>query len=279
MSGRRRTGRPATNASTASLHSISSQISQLNLDGEQDDQSKSQDHEPLLSQVVTWLHEQKSKQMAKLANPRHGRPSSTTHSPRLRPRTDSQSSETALALDKLERILTEYASSGKEGLAALGIGHHKHVPSKKPSISRRMKRGSVVPSSDTEYQDGDINVPNVEALLDNSKTLSYSGGVAESDDNDNMESDKRAKEKRHWTTFKQDIVRLTHTLRLKGWRRIPIENAAEVNVERLSGALTNAVYVVTAPKNLPSSETTKDGNTSTTSGRQPLSVSNPFLPC
>ena len=161
----------------------------------------------------------------------------------------------------------------------MGLGHHRHVPSKKPSISQRMKRGSVAPSSDTEYQDGDINVPNVEAVLDNSKTLSYSGGVVDSDDSSGIDSEKRTREKRQWTTFKQDIVRLTHTLRLKGWRRISIENAAEINVERLSGALTNAVYVVTPPKKLPSSESSKDGNSETTSRRQPLLVSNPFLPC
>ena len=50
---------------------------------------------------------------------------------------------------------------------------------------------------------------------------------------------------------KKEIVRLAQTLRLKGWRQVPIEYGGEIEVERLSGALTNAVYVVSPPKVLP----------------------------
>ena len=48
-----------------------------------------------------------------------------------------------------------------------------------------------------------------------------------------------------WMTFKNEIIRLAHTLRLKGWRRVPLDAGETIGVERLSGALTNAVYVVT----------------------------------
>jgi choline kinase len=47
-------------------------------------------------------------------------------------------------------------------------------------------------------------------------------------------------------------------LKLKGWRRVPLDQSSEIEVERLSGALTNAVYVVSPPKNL-SSQGQKEG--------------------
>lgn len=57
-----------------------------------------------------------------------------------------------------------------------------------------------------------------------------------------------------WLVFRNDIIRIAHTLRLKGWRRIPLGSGDTIGVERLSGALTNAVYVVTPPKNLSEAE-------------------------
>jgi choline kinase len=116
-----------------------------------------------------------------------------------------------------------------------------------------MKRQSVV-SSDTDYFDGaEELVPSCEAVLDNSKTMAYSGGGAESlDENANSAKGSRSatKEKEAWSAFKYEIVRITHTLRLKGWRRVPLDQSNEIEVERLSGALTNAVYVVSPPKKL-----------------------------
>ena len=93
-------------------------------------------------------------------------------------------------------------------------------------------------------------VPNVEAVLDNTKTLSYGAGQGD--------PEKKTKESQNWITFKQEIIRLAHTLRLKGWRRIPIENGSDIDVERLSGALTNAVYVVSPPNILPDESNTED---------------------
>jgi choline kinase len=90
-------------------------------------------------------------------------------------------------------------------------------------------------------------------MLDNSKTLSYSGGSADSStENVTLSTSKRAeKEKKAWLAFKSEILRLAHTLRLKGWRRVPLERGGDIEVERLSGALTNAVYVVSPPAELP----------------------------
>jgi choline kinase len=58
------------------------------------------------------------------------------------------------------------------------------------------------------------------------------------------------REKDAWRTFKYEILRLVHTLKL-GWRRVPLESSDKIEVERLSGALTNAVYVVSPPTDLP----------------------------
>lgn len=118
-------------------------------------------------------------------------------------------------------------------------------------------------SSDTEYQDGDVVVPSCDVVLDNSKTMSYSGGTADSSNETvTLTTSKRAeKERKAWLVFKGEIVKLAHTLRLKGWRRVPLENGGDIEVERLSGALTNAVYVVSPPKELPSAS----GTDSTTS--------------
>ncbi len=108
-------------------------------------------------------------------------------------------------------------------------------------------------SSDTEYQDGDVVVPSCDVVLDNSKTMSYSGGISESSNETiTLSGSKRIeKEKKAWRTFKNEILKLAHTLRLKGWRRVPLEMGADIEVERLSGALTNAVYVVSPPRDLP----------------------------
>lgn len=44
--------------------------------------------------------------------------------------------------------------------------------------------------------------------------------------------------------FKRHILELAHKLELKGWQNIPVTFSNDLVVERLSGALTNAVFVV-----------------------------------
>jgi choline kinase len=117
-------------------------------------------------------------------------------------------------------------------------------PRKNSSRSLQLQRTA---SSDTDYIDGDVVVPSCEAVLDNSKTMSYTGGQAGTPD---ASSQKDEKERQAWTTFKNEIIRLAHTLRLKGWRRVPLDSGDSISVERLSGALTNAVYVVSPPEEL-----------------------------
>jgi choline kinase len=222
--------------------------------------------EKLISQVAEWIeHERKKKSNRKSRRAHHGRrksksppkegeavavsESASVESPEhagARPRSysiDSQSSE--VSLDRLQRIIDD-------GLGALGLHSIPHYNSRMNSRRSQKKRSMNLlraASSDTEYYDGDVLVPKCDAWLDNSKTMSYSGGGV-ADDTVSVSSGKEDKERKAWSTFKADIVRIAHTLRIKGWRRVPLDGGDTIEVERLSGALTNAVYVVSPPADI-----------------------------
>lgn len=164
---------------------------------------------------------------------------------------DSNSSD--VSLDRLQRILDD-------SMAALGISSVPHYSAKlgrrlshrKKASSRSTLQLSRAYSSDTDYVDGDAVVPSCDAILDNTKTLKYC--QASADDHSSVSGKREEKERQAWATFKNEIIRLAHTLRLKGWRRVALDSGDDIQVERLSGALTNAVYVVTPPENLPSGD-------------------------
>jgi choline kinase len=158
------------------------------------------------------------------------------------------SSEGSLALETLQDVLEQLSISDK---------HLPYVIRKNQSSRslRKLKRLSTTASSDTELLDSEILVPSCDVFLDNSKTLSSSGGLTADDDpKPQLQRTISTREKGAWKSFKLEILKLTHTLRLRGWRRVPLEEPELINVERLSGALTNAVYVVSPPKDLPSME-------------------------
>ncbi|KAK1833170.1 choline kinase [Podospora conica] len=212
--------------------------------------------ERLIAQVAEWLEREKHKKETRKGKKRsvrqHRSPpverADKDHQEPLEinlqrsPSADSFSSEASL--DRLQRIIHD--SMSKLGITSVprlgphsGRRHHRR-PSK--SLLTRTQ------SSDTEYFDGDVLVPSCDGVLDNSKTLSYAGGKATADDAASLSSKREAKEKQAWTTFKNEIIRLAHTLRLKGWRQVPLDSGDSIAVERLSGALTNAVYVVSPPE-------------------------------
>ncbi len=276
------------NATTPSLHSVaslSSLASDLKLDdgfanGEQGEAQQSSHPTPqshhlqnhLISQITEWLHKEKAKRVHRRSkhkkHPRQG-PASSANSAveshttqfesdaQIRPRSTSEASNGSVALEQLEQILEPYLSS-KSGRKTSIVPERKgSYFSRRPSYLRQPSRKSTAASSDTEYLDGDKLVPTCEATLDNSKTLGYSGGAAESDDV--ADSKKPApKDKEEWVVFKNEIVRLAHTLRLKGWRRVPLDRGCDIDVDRLSGALTNAVYVVSPPKDLPATPSARN---------------------
>lgn len=144
------------------------------------------------------------------------------------------------AIDELASILETFMPGGRRG---------SRVVSRRSSL-RKLTRSYSTASSDVDYFEGDRFVPWCDVTLDNSRTLAFSGGSAETP-GDSPDSSRKAKEREAWAKFKYEIVRLTHTLRLKGWRRVSMERSGEIGVERLSGALTNAVYAVEPPKDVP----------------------------
>ena len=224
----------------------------------------------IISQVAEWLDQEKVKRAArksgkssthaKLAHAAeatsaladHLRIEETKHHKRHHARRDSDLSESGLALEKLEQILSE-SMRIKDGQATLtGEKRDSHFPHRrslrKESSKRLMRRSSTVLSSESEHPDIELLVPSAEVILDNSKTLRYSSGAAASEGDLKNPTRRATMEKDAWKQFKSEIVTLTHTLRISGWRRVPIEQSGEIDVERLSGALTNAVYVVSPPK-------------------------------
>ncbi|KAL8943891.1 MAG: hypothetical protein Q9216_000785 [Gyalolechia sp. 2 TL-2023] len=271
LGSRKLSGRPAPTGSTTSLRSATG------LEGTSDftsaaqhpnHPSHSQHVNQILSQVRDWLHHEKaraSKRKSK-AHAGHGNHGSATGLVKSlvehahgeasgwrsghRRRRSSDLSEGELALEKLEKILTTDIHLDDDYEIASGDRKASLTTIRRGSTRRSLQKKSTTISSDTDYQDGDILVPSVEVFLDNSKTLGYGGGTASSQ-SDLVDSSKKArKETEAWTHFKNEIVRLAHTLRLKGWRRVPLDCGTDIDVERLSGALTNAVYVVSPPKDL-----------------------------
>lgn len=185
------------------------------------------------------------------------------------PSTGSASSE--VSLDRLQRIIDDNMSAlGIESISnyvgglRIGGGGGGLSSSGISNSSRRHSRTlryhpSRTASSDTEYMDGDVLVPGCDAVLDNSKTLKYSMSTTSiplasssraASDAGSISNRREDKERQAWYKFKNEIIRLAHTLRLKGWRRVPLDAGETITVERLSGALTNAVYVVSPPADL-----------------------------
>ena len=230
----------------------------------------------IISQVRHWLHEEKARKAARQHKTRDAasRLSSATHAAsafvdeayRKGPthftgnhrRSSSASSEGFLALEKLERILT-----AGPGLNTDTTRDDKTSPylSRSRRGSRLLRKQSILVSSDTECHDFESYVPSAVVVLDNSKTLGYCGGTASQ--TDLPEHSQRAKkEVEAWLQFKYEIIRLAHTLKLPRWRRVHLERSGDITVERLSGALTNAVYVVSPPIDLPPSKSDPRSSTS-----------------
>lgn len=169
-------------------------------------------------------------------------------------------------LDKLEDIIKQSMN-----LEKLPRRKSSMVLRPKSSVKKLQRKPSSL-SSDTEYFDSEVLVPSCDVLLDNSNTMSYTGGA--SDESDVSSGDELSRVTTHrdhgaWTKFKFEIVRLSHTLRLKGWRKVTLDMSGAITVQRLSGALTNAVYVVSPPMELPPREERDASGNVVTKPRKP----------
>ncbi|SZF00770.1 unnamed protein product [Blumeria hordei] len=154
------------------------------------------------------------------------------------------------SLEKLQKILEE--SKYSYNLDQNSTSEPVSVPRRSMTVGSRRRASSkryATLGSDTDYQDGGIIVPSCDVFLDNPKTSAISDEppcfVHETIVT--KINKKSSKEIREWATFKLEILKLAHTLRLKGWKKVPLERSEDLKVERISGALTNAVYVVTPP--------------------------------
>ena len=153
------------------------------------------------------------------------------------------------SLDRLEQIARAGLAASSSSLRLSGLaGPTSKVPSHQPSrkVLRPRSRPSTSYASDTDAAlDGDVVVPECEVTLG-------------------------TPEKIGWDGFKEEILKLAHTLRCKGWRSIALERFKELEVKRISGALTNAVYMVSPPP-LPPIGEAADGvpTTASTSTKKP----------
>jgi choline kinase len=211
--------------------------------------------ERIISQVAEWLQHERNKRQNRKSRKAH-RNRRKQHANDVeesesqpiagsrRFSLDSQSSE--VSLDRLQKIIDDSMTS----LGLNSVPHYSPRPGRKSHQRKRSIGLQRTASSDTEFFDGDVLVPSCDGVLDNSKTLSYSGGNAANEEETLSTSKRVEKERKAWFTFKSEVIRLAHTLRLKGWRRVPLDSGNSISVERLSGALTNAVYVVTPPEEI-----------------------------
>jgi choline kinase len=219
------------------------------------------DHEGLISRVAAWIKHEKSRRAAHKARRKSEKGASHTTAPSLGldgaadtpNRRASDASEGAVALEQLQEILAGLSASDKPTT-------RRGQLSKRVKSAQKLRRVSTAASSDVDLPDLDPIAPSCDVILDNSQTLSYSGGEVEMEDGFERRPSlirvTSTMQKDAWETFKYEIVRLAHTLRLKGWRRVPMGMSSQIGVERLSGALTNAVYVVSPPVELPTQATT-----------------------
>ena len=273
-SSKRLFGRPPSIASPAIRPSSGLYASsELTDDKESSNGRHSQNHlEQLIDQVSEWVklertkhEERKTKRKGKAGDgigTKSGSNDSDHDVDASSKRRGSDTSEKSFDLDKLEDII-------KHNLSLERRSRRSPVSLRRRGSLRKPQRKQSSASSDTDYFESEVLVPSSDVVLDNSKTLAYTGGA--SDDSDVSSGDEMLRtgsyrDQDAWTKFKFEIVRLTHTLRLKGWRRVPMEMSNEITVQRLSGALTNAVYVVSPPMDLPPRE---DGNRSVPAFQKP----------
>ena len=243
------------------------------------DESKGQDHvwrpnhaNRIISQVAEWLQKEKAKQanrkatrgsrhhiklasaaevtkeIAGASNHGEGR----LHHNRFK-RSSSDRSDIEMALAELEQILFSSLKADDEEFMTQTDDklepHSSHRKFSRRSSKLLRRKISLSLGSDSETREDEL-IPSAEVILDNSKTIGYTGGSSTSQMDLNRRSKRVTKEQEAWLQFKSEIVRLTHTLKISGWRSVPIEQGKEIEIERLSGALTNAVYVVSPPKSL-----------------------------
>lgn len=223
----------------------------------------------IIARITDWLHDEKARQKARKSArhaklkhaaevvnvlPGHSHHGDSQEANQHRRPSDSDQSATNIALEELERILggamkfdtdAEPMTSDERGYMRF-----KRKRSHRKGSKQLLRRSSAATSSETEHPDNELLVPSAEVVLENPKTLSSEGGPSTSQISLSSSSRRVAKEKQQWRQFKHEIVTLTHTLKISGWRRVSIQQSEDIDVERLNSALSNAVYIVSPPKDI-----------------------------
>lgn len=221
-------------------------------------------HHGLMKQVSAWIKHERDRRASRKSKQKTGyRHAGHHHEPthddvgahdqptRALKRSNSESSEGSIALDQLAGILEKTLNIKPTDTKR----RYSHVR----KLSTGLKRHSAISIDSDYFESVDQLVPNCEAVLDNSKTMAYSTDSPDLEPVTEKSEKKARKEKEAWDIFKFEILRIVHTLKLKGWRKVSMDLSDQIEVQRLSGALTNAVYVVSPPKDLPAQEENTDG--------------------
>ncbi|KAH8728193.1 hypothetical protein GQ44DRAFT_747976 [Phaeosphaeriaceae sp. PMI808] len=234
--------------------SLTSLLSESSTDGH-----SHHSHDGLFKHVSAWIKHERARRTARRSKRKGlGKDESRDHEAidanaeghgqltGTQPRRGSDSSQGSIALDQLADIL-EKTLSIKPSETKRKYAHVRR-------LSAGLKRHSLISNESDHFDSVDQLVPNCEAILDNSKTMAYTVDAPDPESMNRKSEKKARKEKEAWDAFKFEILRIIRTLRLKGWRKVPMELSEHMDVQRLSGALTNAVYVVSPPQDLPQAE-------------------------
>ena len=217
------------------------------------------DAEGLASRITAWIQREKHRRSKRRAK-RHYR-KGKRHDDEEFDVSDA-SSDGADALDALQDILNRSLNVSDRPASRKGFSLGP----------RKTSRAKLRRTSESDFTDTEDLVPTCDVILDNTKVCTSVYDQPETfSDSDDEKADGRPSlnrssstyQKDAWKSFKYEIVRLTHTLRMKGWRRVPMQMSDKIEVIRLSGALTNSVYEVLPPNELPARTTdTVDGTCS-----------------
>lgn len=118
------------------------------------------------------------------------------------------------AMDAFEALVAAAEVSHLDEQPKRLSAHGRRSSRRRSTRSRSLKGGH---NSDTDYaSDGEPIVPSCEEVLQKVEEV----GMDE---------------------FKSQVLKLAHTLRCNGWRRVALDRYKDISVERISGALTNLV--------------------------------------
>ncbi|PWW79803.1 kinase-like protein [Tuber magnatum] len=192
----------------------------------------------LAERVKAWLHNEKQRQEDRRERKRsakraihqalhmHRSPGESMGGGDIPAPSDSSGDEeTQNSLNQLEAIL-----AAAQAPSSAAPSRRPSTSSRRGSSGRRSRTRSLMGNaSDTDYaSDGEPVVPACEVYLRTVEEV----GIDE---------------------FKRQVLTLAHTLKCKGWRRVQLDRFKDVTIERISGALTNAVYMVSPPQDISAS--------------------------